>query len=144
MNATNKQYSFKTIVAPEAVRADFTALRDQLGSSDKELMQALWNIGIDRLEDLKKEVEAQQSAAALARAAAKEVKAAAKQKDKAPKAKKEKAPKVETEAADKPAVAKRVRKPKAEKVAPVSNGDETVSMVESLDDEAPVMVVVGG
>jgi uncharacterized protein YhaN len=141
MNANKNRYTFKTVVAPEAVRADFTALRDQLGSSDKELMQALWNIGIDHLEDLKKEVEAQQESAALARAAAKEVKAAAKQKDKAPKAKKEKAPKVET---DKPTVAKRVRKPKAEKVAPVSNGDETVSLVESLDDEAPVMVVVGG
>ena len=133
------KYTFKTVVATEAVRADFTALRDQLGSSDKELMQALWNIGIDHLDALKAEVEAQQESAALARAAAKEVKAAAKQKDKAPK--KEKAPKVET---DKPTVAKRIRKPKAEKVAPVSLDDETVSMVESLDDETPVMVVVGG
>jgi hypothetical protein len=141
MNAT--KYTFKTIVAPEAVRNDFTALRDQLGSSDKELMQALWNIGIDRLEDLKREVEALQESAALARAAAKEVKIAAKQKDKAPKPKKEKAPKVE--AAEPVVIAKRVRKTKTASVAlSASNGSEKVSTVDSIDDEMPVMVVVGG
>jgi len=51
------KYAFKTIVAPEAVRNEFTALRDSLNSSDKELMQAFWNLGIDRLEDIKREVE---------------------------------------------------------------------------------------
>ena len=141
MNAT--KYTFKTIVAPEAVRNDFTALRDQLGSSDKELVQALWNIGIDRLEDLKREVEALQGSAALARAAAKEVKIAAKQKDKTPKPKKEKAPKVE--AAEPVVIAKRVRKTKtASGALSASNGSEKVSTVDSIDDEMPVMVVVGG
>ncbi len=83
------KYTFKTIVAPEAVRAEFTALRDQLNSSDKELMQAFWNIAIDRLDDIKKEVEMLQAATAKARAEKQEIKAAAKLK-KAPKAKKEK------------------------------------------------------
>jgi len=140
MNAT--KYTFKTIVAPEAVRNDFTALRDQLGSSDKELMQALWTIGIDYIGDLKSEVEALQESAALARAAAKEVKIAAKQKDKTPKPKKEKAPKVE---AAEPVIAKRVRKTKTASVAlSASNGSEKVSTVDSIDDEMPVMIVVGG
>lgn len=84
------KYTFKTIVAPEAVRAEFTGLRDQLNSSDKELMQAFWNIGIDRLDDIKREVEMLQAQTAQARAEKQEIKAAAKLKEKAPKAKKEK------------------------------------------------------
>ena len=72
------KYTFKTIVAPEAVRADFTALRDQLNSSDKELMQAFWNIGVDRLEDIKREVEMLKSEASSVRSERQEMKAAAK------------------------------------------------------------------
>jgi hypothetical protein len=62
------KYTFKTIVAPEAVRAEFTALRDQLNSSDKELMQAFWNLGIDRIEDIKNEVAMLQAQSAQDRA----------------------------------------------------------------------------
>lgn len=87
------KYTFKTIVAPEAVRAEFTGLRDQLNSSDKELMQAFWNIGIDRLDDIKREVEMLQAQTAQARAEKQEVKAAAKLKEKAKKAPKKKATK---------------------------------------------------
>ena len=72
------KYTFKTIVAPEAVRAEFTALRDQLNSSDKELMQAFWNIGVDRLEDIKREVEMLKSEASSVRSERQEMKAAAK------------------------------------------------------------------
>ena len=79
------KYTFRTIVAPDAVRAEFTGLRDQLNSSDKELMQAFWNIGIDRLDDIKREVEMLQAEAAAARAEKKEMKAAAKLKEKAAK-----------------------------------------------------------
>jgi hypothetical protein len=127
------KYTFKTIVAPEAVRAEFTALRDQLNSSDKELMQAFWNIGIDQLEALKTEVANLQAAAKLERESNKELKAAAKKK----------------EVGDKP-VAKRGRKPKADKVdeAPVAkrerkpNTGEKVAEIESLDGEEPITVVV--
>jgi hypothetical protein len=72
------KYAFKTIVAPEAVRNEFTALRDSLNSSDKELMQAFWNLGIDRLEDIKREVEMLQAESAAERLVKKELKQAAK------------------------------------------------------------------
>ena len=89
------KYTFRTIVAPDAVRADFTALRDQLSSSDKELMQAFWNLGIDRLDDIKREVEMLQAQTAQARAEKQEIKAAAKLKEKVAAAEKKKAPKEE-------------------------------------------------
>lgn len=119
------KYTFKTIVAPEAVRAEFTGLRDQLNTSDKELMQAFWNIGIDRLEDIKREVLALQEQTAKERAEKKEIKAAAKLKEKAPKAKKAKKEKV---AAKK--VPKKKKSTKVEKVETfVDEEDDTVCLV---------------
>lgn len=129
------KYTFKTIVAPEAVRAEFTALRDQLNSSDKELMQAFWNLGIDRIEDIKNEVAMLQAQSAQDRVSKKEVKAAAKRK---------------TTDSDKPAT-KRARKPKTEK-APVAKrmpsassrqANEKVSEVAADDGEGAITVVVG-
>jgi hypothetical protein len=117
------KYTFKTIVAPEAVRAEFTALRDQLNSSDKELMQAFWNIAIDRLDDIKKEVEMLQASTAQARAEKQEIKAAAKLK-KAPKAKKEK--KVTKVAAKKAPKKKAVKADKVTKVVDDEDGLECV------------------
>jgi peptidoglycan hydrolase CwlO-like protein len=120
------KYTFKTIVAPEAVRAEFTTLRDQLNSSDKELMQAFWNIAVDRLDDIKKEVEMLQASTAQARAAKQEMKAAAKLKEKAPK-KAKKADKVTKVAA------KKAPKKKANKVAKVTkivdDGDDLECVV---------------
>lgn len=131
---TATRYTFKTIVAPEAVRNEFTSLRNSLGSSDKELMQAFWNIGIDNLDTLKAEVTNLQNAAKAERENTKELKAAAKKKD----------------AGDKP-VTKRERKPKAEKPekAPVAkrapkptNPNEKVTEVTADDGEEPITVVV--
>jgi hypothetical protein len=118
------KYTFKTIVAPEAVRAEFTALRDQLNSSDKELMQAFWNIAIDRLDDIKKEVEMLQTSTAQARSEKQEMKAAAKLKEKAPKA--DKVTKV---------AAKKAPKKKANKVAKVTK------IVDDGDDDLECVVV---
>jgi len=134
------KYTFKTIVANEAVRNEFTALRDSLNSSDKELMQAFWNLGIDRLEDIKNEVKMLQDQAALERQNKKEVKAAAKRKpedENAPKAKRGRKPKAETEKVAKPAK-------KAAKVsdAPNVNTNEVVTEVLSEDGEEPITVVV--
>jgi peptidoglycan hydrolase CwlO-like protein len=112
------KYAFKTIVAPEAVRAEFTALRDSLNSSDKELMQAFWNIGIDQLEALKAEVANIQAATKQERETNRELKAAAKKKA----------------TGDKPAA----RKAKAEK----QSVTEKVSQVESVDGEEPITIVV--
>jgi peptidoglycan hydrolase CwlO-like protein len=118
------KYAFKTIVAPEAVRAEFTGLRDQLNSSDKELMQAFWNIGIDRLDDIKREVEMLQAQTAQARAEKQEIKAAAKLKEKAPKAKKEK-------------VAAKKAPKKAKKA------DKVTKVVDDGDDDIETVVVDG-
>jgi hypothetical protein len=120
------KYTFKTIVAPEAVRAEFTALRDQLNSSDKELMQAFWNIAIDRLDDIKKEVEMLQASTAQARAEKQEIKAAAKLK-KAPKAKKEK--KVTKVAAKKAPKKKAEKAEKASKVTKVVDDEDGLECV---------------
>ena len=76
------KYTFQTIVAPAAVREEFTQLRNQLNSSDKELMQAFWNLGIDRLDDIKREVEMLQASNAKARLEKRELKIAAKRKEK--------------------------------------------------------------
>jgi len=125
------KYAFKTIVAPEAVRNEFTALRDSLNSSDKELMQAFWNLGIDRLEDIKREVEMLQASAAAERLEKKELKLAAK-------------PKVV-----KPAKAKKVATKKAKKEAKPSakvmfEGREEVEVFVGLDDDDFQTVVVNG
>ena len=123
-NKTANRYTFKTIVAPEAVRAEFTALRDQLNSSDKELMQAFWNIAIDRLDDIKREVEMLQAESAQARAEKQEIKAAAKLK-KAPKAKKE----------------KKVTKVAAKK-APKKKAEKASKVTKVVDDEDGLECVV--
>lgn len=39
-----KKGAFKTIVASEQVRAEYSALRNSLGTTDKGLMQAIWRI----------------------------------------------------------------------------------------------------
>ena len=135
------KYTFKTIVATESVRADFTALRDSLGTSDKELMQAFWNLVNQDGDALKAEVVRLQEASALDKAAKKEVKAAAKQKD-APVAKRERKAKETVESEDTAPVAKRQRKAKAT-VTPVASENERVNEIESIDGDAPVMVVVG-
>jgi hypothetical protein len=120
------KYTFKTIVAPEAVRNEFTALRDSLKSSDKELMQAFWNLGIDRLEDIKREVEMLQASAATARLEKKELKLAAKPK------------------AVKPAKAKKVATKKAKKEAKPKKVQAAATLVAmDEEDDVPCLVVDG-
>jgi hypothetical protein len=72
------KYTFRTIVAPDAVRAGFTVLRDGLGSSDKELMQAIWNLTMRNIEEVQEEVQALKVLTARAKEEMKEIKAAAK------------------------------------------------------------------
>lgn len=123
------RYTFKTIVAPGAVRAEFSALRDQLNSSDKELMQAFWNIGIDRLDDIKREVEMLQTQAKAEREEQREVKKAAKA---ATRVKAEPSPtkKASAPKKTKPAVtAKPAKKAKA-KTTVIEDGDDTPCTVE--------------
>ena len=118
------KYTFRTIVAPDQVRADFTNLRDQLNSSDKELMQAFWNIAMANIEALNDEVKRLKEQTAIERAEKRELKLAAKKAQAEPKVAPKKA-------------AKKTAKKKASK--PVN---EVVTTVES-DDDFEVMVVDG-
>ena len=61
---TTKKYAFVTIVAPEAVRAEFTQLRNELKTTDKQLMQALWNIAQSDAGAVAHEVEGLKEVAA--------------------------------------------------------------------------------
>ena len=81
---TMTKYTFRTIVAPDEVRADFTVLRDRLGSTDKQLMQAMWNICMRDMEELEHEVQGLRELTARAKAEQRELKAAAKLKEKTP------------------------------------------------------------
>lgn len=78
------KYTFRTIVAPDAVRAGFTLLRDGLNTTDKQLMQAMWNICMRDMEELEHEVQGLKELTARAKAEMKEIKAAAKLKEKTP------------------------------------------------------------
>lgn len=118
------KYTFKTIVAPEEVRADFTVLRDRLNSSDKELMQAFWNFAMSNISAIEDEVKHLQEQSAKARAEKQEMKAAAKLKEKAPKAKKEK-------------VAAKKAPKKAKKA------DKVTKVVDDGDDDIETVVVDG-
>jgi hypothetical protein len=87
------KYTFKTIVATEEVRASFTNLRDNLNTSDKQLMQAFWNLctlDMNNFERLKLEVNSLRETEALNKAAKRNTKAKKEPKVvKEPKAKKE-------------------------------------------------------
>jgi len=50
-------YKFVTIVAPEAVRAEFTDIRKQLKTTDKQLMQAMFNLATADMGALAHELE---------------------------------------------------------------------------------------
>jgi len=116
MTAT-KKYSFVTIVAPSEVRAEFTHVREDMMTTDKQLMQALWNIAMRDMGAVAHEVQGLKEIAAQLKEisniskgeaegviskAAKVKKALAKKEPKpkkekpAAKVKKEKAPKTST------------------------------------------------
>jgi hypothetical protein len=80
------KYKFQTIVATPEIRTQFTELREQLGTSDKQLMTAIWNL-ID-IQAVTADVERLKGEVAIARAEKKELKAAAKRKEKPVKEKK--------------------------------------------------------
>ena len=118
-NKQHSRYTFQTIVAPAEVRSSFTDLRTKLSTSDKHLMQAIWNIAMSNVAAVEAEVQNLQFAGAQERSEKKELKAAAKKKAKPEKA--EKAP-------------KKVSKKKTV---------EKSSVVVDDDDDVPCMVVDG-
>ena len=54
--APKKKYSFQTIVVPTEVRSEFTHVREDLMTTDKQLMQALWNVAMRASDALRQEV----------------------------------------------------------------------------------------
>lgn len=83
-NTTKTAYRFQTIVATEAVRAEFTAKREALETTDKQLMSALWNLGERFAEELeaellsvKNDTDAEREAKKIARKEKKEAEKAA-------------------------------------------------------------------
>lgn len=136
---------FTTIVAPEQVRQQFTALRDKLKATDKLLMQACWDTVQELLftamseEDLARRIDKLRADQKIVKAALKPAGKKAPKKEakkEAPKAKKEKAKK-EKEVPSKP-VAKKSKK-KLLKEAPLAEGERIIAE----DDDVPCFVSVG-
>lgn len=125
---TKTKYTFQTIVAPPAVRADFTHLRDQLDTKDKVLMQALWNLGIDFIDKLKEEVENIKASIQAERSEIREMKAAAK---KAAKPAKD----IKPEKAAKKSAAKKSTKVRKAKAPKIDESGFEVVYDASLDED---------
>ena len=49
---TKKVYRFKTIVATDETRAKFTELRNKLKTTDKKLMEVLFNLGVKYADEV--------------------------------------------------------------------------------------------
>ena len=125
------KYQFCTVVATPEIRASFTQMRNELGSSDKELMSAIWKVVTDNvqsvvnaLEEIRSEKAAEKTSIAVAKKAAKKP---AKKAAKKP-AKKAKAEKPE---------------PKAKKVKGNRPVKDALRVIESSDDE-PAIVIADG
>ena len=113
------KYQFCTVVATPEIRASFTQMRNELGSSDKELMSALWKVVtdnvqgvVDALEAIRSEKAAEKTSITVAKKAAKKAKA------------------------EKP-------EPKAKKVKGNRPVKDTLRVIESSDDE-PAIVIADG
>ena len=63
------KYQFCTVVATPEIRASFTQMRNELGSSDKELMSAIWKVVTDNAQPFVDALEAIRSEKALEKAA---------------------------------------------------------------------------
>jgi hypothetical protein len=138
---------FTTIVAPEQVRQQFTALRDKLKATDKLLMQACWDTLQELLftamseEDLARRIDKLRADQKVVKAALKPAAKKAPKKEakkEAPKAKKEKAKK-EKEVPSKPVAKKSKKKLLKEAPLVLTEGERIIAE----DDDVPCFVSVG-
>lgn len=123
------KYQFCTVVATPEIRASFTQMRNELGSSDKELMSAIWKVVTDNAQPFVDALEAIRSEKALEKAAIAVLKKGPKKAAKKP-AKKAKAK------AEKP-------EPKAKKLKGNRAVTDEISTIESADDEPPITICDG-
>lgn len=123
------KYTFKTIVATETIRELFSKLRDELKSTDKQLMEAFWNVGLAHRDELETLVKEAQEAKLQEQEEKREARVAAKRKEQAAKPKGKRG---------RPKGSKN-KKTEAPKVTEVETYDEN----GGVEDEAPVTVVDG-
>ena len=127
------KYQFQTIVATAEVRASFTQLRNELGSSDKELMSAIWKVVTDNAQPFVDALEAIRAEKALEKSATKEAKKSLAAKKAPKKASKKTAKKAKVEKPE----------PKAKKMKGGRPVKDVVRMIESTDDEPPIVIADG-
>jgi DNA replication initiation complex subunit (GINS family) len=127
------KYQFCTVVATPEIRASFTQLRNELGSSDKELMSAIWRVVTENAQPFCTALDAIRAEKAVEKTATKEAKKSLAAK-KAPKKASKKAPKKAK--AEKP-------EPKAKKMKGGRPVKDVVRMIESTDDEPPIVIADG-
>lgn len=123
------KYQFCTVVATPEIRASFTQMRNELGSSDKELMSAIWKVVTDNAQPFVDALEAIRAEKAVEKAAIAVLKKGPKKAVKKP-AKKAKAK------AEKP-------EPKAKKLKGNRAVTDEISTIESADDEPPITICDG-
>jgi DNA replication initiation complex subunit (GINS family) len=131
--AKQTRYTFQTIVATAEIRASFTQLRNELGSSDKELMSAIWRVVTENAQPFVDALEAIRSEKAVEKTATKEAKKALAAKKAPKKASKKTAKKAKVEKPE----------PKAKKMKGGRPVKDVVRMIESTDDEPPIVIADG-
>lgn len=122
-----KTYRFQTIVVEDVLRAAYSALRDELGSTDKQLFTAIWEL-LD-LDALAEKVAEMKDAAKNAREAAKLQKDADKLQQKV----EEQQKKIAANAA--------VFKGAEEPVEDTDDTDFELDELEDAEEEAPTVVI---
>lgn len=127
------KYTFQTIVATAEVRASFTQLRNELGSSDKELMSAIWRVVTENAQPFCTALDQIRAEKALEKSATKEAKKSLAAKKAPKKASKKTAKKAKVEKPE----------PKAKKMKGGRPVKDVVRMIESTDDEPPIVIADG-
>lgn len=142
MSAT-KKYSFVTIVAPSEVRSEFTIVREDLMTTDKQLMQALWNIAQRDMDAVREEIFNLKTVASHLKAITKISKGEAESVTKAAKPKAVKEPKKAKEPKIKVAKEPKAKKAKEVKTVMFEGREEPEIFVGLEDDDMPCMIVNG-
>lgn len=141
---TKKKYAFQTIVVPAEMRSEFTFVREDLQTSDKQLALAMWNLVMRDPSALALEVANLKEIAAQLKQVTKittgEVEGAVPKAARTKKAVAKKAPKKEKVVKE-----KKEKAPKAPKKTVMFEGREEPEMFIGVedDDDMPCMVVNG-
>ena len=125
--AKQPRYKFQTIVSSPEIRSSFTQMRNELGSSDKELMSAIWKVVADNVQSVVNALEAIRYEKADERPASSVAKKAV--KNAAKKA-------VKKAKAEKP-------EPKAKKITGNRPVTDVIRIIAATDDEPAITIADG-